>query len=411
MKFGFLCITLLLLGACQLGKVPSATSYDFSTPVDTESRSIAVQDKKIFLPASSTVNAHNIFDGARLNGLLQINDTTYKASILPENSPINPSPWYAFKIWSSKKDTIRLVFDYGEYQHRYTPKVSSDGETWKILDDALVGFNQDSTQATFKMAVTPDTVIVAAQEMANTSQVLQWCKRMAVHPDVKLGFIGGSVQGRPIPELTLGHGKPKGKPVIALLSRQHPPEVTGFLALKAFLDEILENDSLHNDFLDRYRILVYPLMNPDGVDLGHWRHNAHGVDLNRDWAYYRQPETRKVADRLVAEVHKNNTSILVGMDFHSTYHDVYYTNYSDSLTSLPNFTENWLAEIKKQLKTDDLKVRPSAIGSPTSKNWFYTQFKAVGITYEIGDNTDREIIRKKGKISARIFMELLLNMR
>ena len=42
-------------------------------------------------------------------------------------------------------------------------------------------------------------------------------------------------------------------------------------------------------------VIVYPLMNPDGVDEGHWRHNTGGIDLNRDWAHYNQPETRQVA--------------------------------------------------------------------------------------------------------------------
>lgn len=35
-------------------------------------------------------------------------------------------------------------------------------------------------------------------------------------------------------------------------------------------------------------------MNPDGVDNGHWRHYAGGIDLNRDWANFNRPETRAV---------------------------------------------------------------------------------------------------------------------
>ena len=36
--------------------------------------------------------------------------------------------------------------------------------------------------------------------------------------------------------------------------------------------------------MEKFRVLAFPLMNPDGVDLGHWRHNAGGIDLNRDWS-------------------------------------------------------------------------------------------------------------------------------
>ena len=85
------------------------------------------------------------------------------------------------------------------------------------------------------------------------------------------------------------------------------------------------------DFLDKYRILVYPLLNPDGVDLGHWRHNVGGIDMNRDWAYYHQPEIRKISNNIVKESKKNASQVILGLDFHSTYHDVYYTNAVDSL--------------------------------------------------------------------------------
>ena len=61
--------------------------------------------------------------------------------------------------------------------------------------------------------------------------------------------------------------------------------------------------------------MVFPLMNPDGVDLGHWRHNAGGIDLNRDWALYRQPETRLVADFIVKEVKTQKSQLVLGLDF------------------------------------------------------------------------------------------------
>ena len=44
------------------------------------------------------------------------------------------------------------------------------------------------------------------------------------------------------------------------------------------------------------RAAVVPLANPDGVEQGHWRHNAQGVDLNRDWDRFQQPETRALRD-------------------------------------------------------------------------------------------------------------------
>lgn len=196
--------------------------------------------------------------------------------------------------------------------------------------------------------------------------------------------------------------------MVVILSRQHPPEVTGFMALQAFLDKVLDNSPLSREFLDRYRLLVFPLMNPDGVDLGHWRHNSGGVDLNRDWAFYRQTETRLVADQIVRQAYLRRNQVLLGLDFHSTWYDVYYTNTLDPDTALPEFTDLWLSAIENAIPGYKVDERPSGLGRPVSKSWFFTQFKAVGITYEIGDNTDRDFVRLKGEASARSLMELLL---
>ena len=51
---------------------------------------------------------------------------------------------------------------------------------------------------------------------------------------------------------------------------------------------------------------------------------------------------------------------MLGLDFHSTYEDVYYTNNSDTATAYPNFTKNWLNEIKTgnpQLRTQYLPLQ------------------------------------------------------
>ena len=42
--------------------------------------------------------------------------------------------------------------------------------------------------------------------------------------------------------------------------------------------------------------------NPDGVDSGYWRHNSNGVDLNRDWIEFTQPETKAIKQFLESKV-------------------------------------------------------------------------------------------------------------
>ncbi|RMG32134.1 MAG: hypothetical protein D6730_00160 [Bacteroidetes bacterium] len=404
-RFIFLCFATCCLLACRSFE---ATPYDFPTQVDTRTRPIEMQQKGVFAPEGAQVYADNQFDGARLNDFSQLEEGHFQATILPENSPINPSPYYAFRLWADQARAIRLRLHYPESKHRYWPKISHDGRTWQRLDSAAVLYPPDSVDLSLLLQVGPDTLWVAAQEVTNSGHVRAWCESMAAHPDVSFFSVGQSVQGRDLFCLDVGHGPARGKEVVAILSRQHPPEVTGYLALQAFLEEVLADHALSRAFRAKYRLLVYPLMNPDGVDLGHWRHNAGGIDLNRDWAYYHQPETRQVANHLVRTSRSDRNQVILGLDFHSTYYDIYYTFDNSMVSSIHGFKDFWLMGIADAIPGYHPHDAPNVIAGPVSKNWFFTQFGAEGITYEIGDDTPRDFIREKGKKSAREMMQLLV---
>lgn len=385
-------------------KTYEASPHDFPKPVDTTSRPIELQEKKTFSPGGD-IFASNQFDGARLNNF-EKDGSTYRATIAPENSPINPSPYYAFKLWGETPQLITLELNYTESRHRYWPKISYNGKDWFELDKNSFELDADSVNAFLNLEVTPDTLWVAAQEVQNSTHVKKWCEEQAKHISTKLSSIGKSEMGKNLPLLDIYAGDKKGKDIIVILSRQHPPEVTGYFAMQAFVEEILSDHKLANDFRKKYRILVYPLMNPDGVDQGHWRHNAGGIDLNRDWAYYRQAENRQVANHIVRTAAENKSEVILGLDFHSTYYDVYYTNQEPNET-INGFKDYWLVGIENALGEKPLE-KPSNVGGPVSKNWFRLQFGAEGIVYEIGDDTPRDFIQKKGKISAVEMMELLI---
>jgi len=396
-------VFLLLIYSCLTYQ---AKPYDFPKPVDTTSKPIELQEKKVFASLVEGVFADNLFDGARLNDFQFIQKDTFRATISPENKPINPSPYYAFRLWANRRKPIVLELNYTDAKHRYEPKISVDGQHWEWLDSNRVQLAADSINAFLTLDLSTDTLWVAAQEVQNSTHVRQWGTLKAKHPGVQFSSIGKSNLGRDLFFLDLYEGDPRKKEVIVLLSRQHPPEVTGWFALQSFIEEILADNPLSNAFRKKYRVMVFPLMNPDGVDLGHWRHNAGGIDLNRDWAYYHQPETRHVADFIVRTLRKNKEKVILGLDFHSTFWDVYYTN-REIPKHLPGFKDFWLRGIENSIGKEP-NERPSNIGAPVSKNWFLTQFNAPGVTYEIGDNTPRDFIRRKGQVSAMEMMELLI---
>ena len=393
--------TLLFVLSC------SPTKLHFERPVDTTNRLISIQDKKQFTYPESDVVFSNDFDGARLNGVIQENDSTYRLRITPENIPINNSAYYAFKIKSNKVQNLYLQFDYPPpYTHRYVPKINR-GNGWTIASDELIDTLEGRTQ--LKLTRVSGTVLVSAQELQNSGHVAQWAEvQQAKNSMIDFKSIGESTLGRPIWVMDIQQGNPKGKPVIVFFTRQHPPEVTGYFAFKAFMEELLSKTNLSDDFFDQYHILAFPLVNPDGVDLGHWRHNAGGVDTNRDWSKYRQPETRAIVKYIEKTLRKQKANLVLGLDFHSTWYDVFYTNKVRQSTPFPNFLDQWFSALESRIPNYKVNEKASNSTQPVSKGWLLYGHKAVGVTYEIGDETPRDSIQLIGQTSAKALMEILV---
>lgn len=408
MKKHIIYLTFLLFTIYSCQTAYQARPYDFPNPVDTTDKPIELQEKKVYTTAKG-VSADNQFDGARLNDFKHLNQDTFQVSIFPENTPINPSPYYAFRLWSESPQRIVIKLAYANSAaHRYPPKMSKDGEHWTLIDSTLV-MTRDKRDsiAYLQLDIDSDKLWIAAQELQTSTHVKNWCLEQAKNTGVQFQVAGKSKLGRDMFLLDITQGDNRKKDIIAIISRQHPPEVTGYLAMKAFIEEILADKPLSNDFRKKYHLLVFPLMNPDGVDLGHWRHNTGGIDLNRDWAYYHQPEIRQVANYIVKTAKQQKSKVILGMDFHSTYYDVLYTN-SQSAENLPHYKDYWVAGIRAVLAEEEVKESPSAVGAPVSKGWFLTQLDAEGIVYEVGDDTPRDLITKKGKTAAIEMMSLLI---
>lgn len=409
MKYTMLVLLVLIVSSCATPRqFKKLKIHQYPKLVDTETREIAYQETGTYLIAG--VGATNNFPAARLNKFDRINDSLYEAKIMPENAPINPSPWYAFKIWAKEARTLNVRLAYGKFRHRYNPKISSDGEHWETLDSTLVQLGIDSTSATIKLNIDKDTLWVAAQEIQDTRRVGEWVNSFKNNALVTIGKAGESAMGRPLLHMNITKGTNDKKPTILVISRQHPPEVTGYFAMQAFIETLIEEGG-NNGFFDRYRLMVYPLMNPDGADLGHFRHNTGGVDLNRDWSAYHQPEIAQITQHMVDETQEHKNKVLLGLDFHSTFHDVYYTPHESVKRKIPDFTKTWLESICSALNIDDINESPGKGERPTSSAWFNRQFGATGITYEIGDKTPREFIKQKGEVSAHALMDYFLNLK
>ena len=376
--------------------------FNVSNPVNTNDKAIVLQEKKAFI--IDGIQASNNFDGARLNDFYSKNDSII-AVISPENYPINNSAWYAFKLTSKKTQTVDVYLKYKHGTHRYAPKISKDFKQWKLLEASLVSVI-DTATVKLKLNLNANPLYVAAQPVQNSKIVYEWGVSKA-NEKRKWITIGSSRGGIPLKRLELNIDK--NKPTICIIGRQHPPEVTGWFAQKEFTETLLNESELSKRFLKEFNVIVYPLLNPDGVNQGHWRTGLGGVDLNRDWALYKQSEIKQVAQSIVDFANTYNSEIVLGIDFHSTYYDVFYENNDPSFNlKLPNFKANWISVIKKSMPNETFKVSEIEQGKPISMDWFSRQFNAPGVTYEMGDDTTYEKIKYKAENTANTMMKLML---
>lgn len=373
-------------------------------PVSTVSKPIAKSWKGTFVGGVSGLFFNNDFKGGRLDGVRWESDTLITLTILPENEPINPSPWYAFKVWAdtTKDITLKLSYPVG-VKHRYSPKVSRDRVNWQSLPGHVV---DGGLSYVFRIALTRDTVLVAAQPLVTSNHINDWLSRLKAKNGLHTAQIGRSGQGKPLTVVHIGDTSSHRK--IVVLGRQHPPEVTGHYALQAFVETLLANTPEMDNFRRKFHVYVIPLLNPDGVDEGFWRHNTGGVDLNRDWADFNQPETRAVRDYLIQEL-TGADKLYFAVDFHSTHDDIYYTVDPQREGNAPGLVTRWLAAVKAGLPGYEPNIKPLYFEPPTSTaySYLFETYGAEALVYEIGDDTPEPFIRKKSEVAAHALIEEL----
>ena len=349
------------------------------------------------------------FEGARMSAC-EPEDRNFVVTIDPENTPINPSPWYAFRVTPKQTGAINVIIRYSEAQHRYRPKLSEDGKSWRRLDASHIRERRKGKKVTLRLDLGTEPFFVAAQELLRADDYERWIEAVAARVPLTVFPIGESVEGRPLMaiESTPETERPN-KEFVLFMGRQHPPEVTGALAMLAFLEMVFSDTPLARDFRARFHVIAVPLLNPDGVVRGHWRHNVNGIDLNRDWGPFTQPETQAVKAILDEIAADPNSRLRLMLDFHSTRRNVFYTQANAEPTDPPAFTLRWLAAARERLAGYEFEHAERPLSKlTTAKNYTYRRFGVPAITYEIGDRTDRAAIRASTVVFAQEMMETLL---
>jgi len=354
---------------------------------------------------SETILLDAHFDGGQLGECAVAADGVFDLNLFPEDEPpINKSPWYAFRVSGRQGNdvVIRMKFHDGYGYARYWPKISRDGTSWEPAPENHVQVSADGNSVELSLELDQARIWIAGQEVLAQAFYRQWINELELRPGVEISLVGESVQCRP---LYLAETADRAE-LILMIGRQHPPEVTGAIAMQVFIDTVLGESDLARQFRDRFRLGIVPLMNPDGVAAGHWRHNVNGVDVNRDWGPFTQPESNAVL-AWVEKQESNGRTLRLMLDFHSTFEDLFYTQPVSS--DPPDFASVWLAASAERLPDFPFKHEANPVSDqPNAKNYFYKSRGIPAITYESGDETSREQLEYSAAIFADEMMKTML---
>ncbi len=367
------------------------------------------QTRQTWTFAQDGVSFTNNFSGARLNGVTRTAANTYRLSITPETTPINDSPWYAFRIWATSSRPVTLTLVYTGGHHRYNPKTTfNNWETWTSFSSANVTVSADETEATFSMPINSTVRIAAAQPMITLEDQMAWANTFTALPFVTQSSLGNSVQGRPIPRLDASTAPAGDSQTLILMTGQHPAEVTGVRAFRTFVETVLADTPLARQFRRRFNIVIFPLMNPDGWYHGHWRGNANGVDTNHYWEGNGDPICPETTLGLAAVRSIPNPAAFI--DFHSTGSNIFYTG-TDDAEEPTYFVPEFLAEVATRVPDWPWGrgINESGEGS-SSRSWVATEIDCASMTWEYSDTASNARLAQIPLEGANALMTLMLKL-
>lgn len=217
-------------------------------------------------------------------------------------------------------------------------------------------------------------------------------------PYVAAESIGASVENRALWMIRISDnddsaaaGRPKHR--VFIHARTHPGEVqANWIAdevIKLLLDGTARSAALRHDFI----FDIVPMYNPDGVEHGHGRLNAHLVDLESDWD---KPDTEpevKALRRKFKALMASQIPVEVALNLHSDslnctrfffYHEAAGTSQAYSVME-KSFIENVRAYFTAGIE-DWFFVRSWATGTaaryPEGFWWLNYGDKVMALTYE-----------------------------
>lgn len=293
----------------------------------------------------------------------------------------------------------------------YSPVFSVNGQVWKKSSPIHI---DTSGRANFRISEPPPEFFLAWYEPYPLARMRSFLGELSRRPNFEVRY--------PLEDFAfVSIGTPRDGTIL-IIARQHPGETMGSFLVEGLL-EALSNSEPSAAF-DRIQFLIFPMMNPRGVEMGKHRFSCEGIDFNRSWADINcPPEVRYVKDALGL-----SEKTCAFIDIHGDEVRRNAPNYlepepsSDAESSLAqkrlvrNITKTTvdlevLGDSQSVFRTIGSKVlkhrAPKGIVG-TATHFAKTSYGIPSITYEVrAHNTTSSDCRQLGKSLARALIEFV----
>lgn len=203
--------------------------------------------------------------------------------LLRDDTAADIRQWFHFTVRSDARKRRRLVIanaseaTFPNGWDGYRAMVQRAGRGWARAETAYDG-------SALTIVHEPRSAITRYAYFApySCARLEKLLRHSAERPWVDVSRIGESVQGRPLHSVSFGDRE--ARRTFWLIARQHPGETPASWAMEGLLDRLATGeDEAVGALLADTRVVVVPLVNPDGAELGNHRTSASGVNLNRVW--------------------------------------------------------------------------------------------------------------------------------
>jgi zinc carboxypeptidase/carboxypeptidase M14-like protein len=256
------------------------------------------------------------YDNGSLDDVAENGTDRFSCTIYVEPGELGTRKyWFRFKMTGVAGRNIILDITHTENP---IPVISLDGKKWRRMTA-----KEAPTTSRVELSFTGDqdfaeiAFFFPSGVNETYSKVNEYIRR---DDDFTSKIIGQSFQGRDmwITCITDASTSDSEKHRVWMHSRAHAGEVTSTLTMLGFMDMATE-DSYLGRYLRKHIIFnVVPLLNIDGVSLGHTRWDSRGIDPERQWNNpTRIPEVENLWKK-VNEFMAGDNPIEVALNMHST---------------------------------------------------------------------------------------------